>query len=145
VHKPDLKDKDFKRADTKQKELDEFFANRIKKPFFKRILGKIPAKKTLAVGLTVISAVTGLDLTGIIDTGVHMDIDIIEILFYIIPALVTFITGFAIKSEKLRKKINSRVDIAADEISKAMDENSDQGKKISRKELKGIILSVLRG
>jgi len=145
VHKPNLQDKDFKPADTKQEELDAFYANRIKKPFFKRIFQKIPAKKTLAVGLTVVSAVTGLDLTGIIDTGAHMDIDIIEILFYVIPALATFITGWAIKSEKLRKEINDRVDIAADEIAKAMDEKSDQGKRISRKELKGIILSVLRG
>ena len=84
-------------------------------------------------------------------TGVGMDVLLDLNMTQLIVMAVGFIVAWAlpsivpaIKEKQAWKVIEGRLDNVTDEVVKAVDEDSENGKKISRNELKAIIASALK-
>lgn len=152
----DLKDKEAKGAGhTTDIALPKGFW---KRPLGRTLRGKNKTGKILySVAGVVVSAATGVNieaLTGLItntQTGLAMEAILDFNLYQLIVVAVAMLIMWglpsafpAIEQRSAWKLISGRLDDVADSIVKAMDEDSEGGKKITRQEWKQIVSDALK-
>ncbi len=124
-------------------------------PFGRTLSLRNKTGKTIAgFGLSVIGAITGVQLDFIPQETIQpmflllqdlaTDFTITQTLIAISGVIIAFVIGFFVKNKALASKLEEIADDVSDELIKATDPKSDGKEKITRNEVKSMVLSLLK-
>lgn len=112
-------------------------------PFGRTLSLRNGTGKTIAtIGLGALATFTPINLTHLIQPTME-DLSLLQTIITILGFIVSFLAGYFKISPNIKGKLDAVVEYLSDELVKVTDAKSDQGSKITRSEIVGIVKGVL--
>jgi len=112
-------------------------------PFGRTLSLRNKTGKTIAtVALGALATFTPINLTYLIQPTME-DLSLLQTIITILGFIISFAAGYFKLSPNLKGKLDVAVEYLSDELVKVTDAKSDQGSKITRSEIVGIVKGVI--